>query len=190
MNIRTFLALELDEPAREALRQFQASLEFPGLDVRRVQPENMHLTLRFFGDITPQDIANISEAMSTIAHKESPFHITISGLGAFPSPERPKVVWAGLENPLPVVALEHHVSETLKHIGWPPEHKVFHPHITLARIRGGRAPRTCIETVRRWSSHRIARLYVDHIALIKSDLRPTGPLYTLLERFSFSLSTS
>lgn len=185
MKIRTFLAVELDEPAREALREFQSALMASGLEARWVKPENIHLTIRFLGEIIPADIEKISASVRAVAEKVKPFRVTIRGAGAFPSLQRPRVVWAGLEDPSAALELEKLITAALRQIGFPPEDKEFHPHFTLARTRGGNRTAALEQFLRGGCSRPIADLFVDHVALIKSDLKPTGPTYTTLERFSF-----
>jgi len=160
-----------------------------GLEARWVRPENIHLTLRFFGEITPDVIEKISAAVRTAAQQVNPFRVTIRGAGAFPSLQRPRVVWAGLEDPSAALELEKRISGSLRTIGLPPEDKEFHPHFTLARTRGGHRTAALEQFLRGDSSRPVADLCVDHVALIRSDLKPTGPIYTTLERFFFGPDT-
>jgi 2'-5' RNA ligase len=188
MKVRSFLAIELPDTVRNAFQELHSRIVLPQFDVRWVKPENIHLTFRFFGEVPVEDIRRLSEAVRKASQHTAPCLIRIRGLGAFPNMQNPRVVWTGIEDPAPLFQLERRISKELDRIGWPPPDKPFQPHLTLGRVRSSRGRRELQECLERNEHHPVGDCYVDHISLVKSDLYPSGPVYTILDRFFFSLS--
>jgi 2'-5' RNA ligase len=190
--IRTFVAVELDASLRQALAQAQSSLRNrlaqtagPGPRIQWVTPASIHLTLKFLGDIPEARVPEIHAVLVRVAGHHARFAIEAEGLGAFPDPRVPRVLWVGLADGAGLLQrLARDVEAALAGIGFAPEPKPFHPHLTLARIKErsrevGRAMALGELSVQ----ERIqGRLIVDTIALMKSELRPSGSVYTRLER--------
>jgi len=184
--LRTFIAIELDEPLRYALRAVRDRLEpdLPPRSVRWVDPVNTHLTLKFLGDTPSDKVDAIHQALVDAVAGFAPFTFTAAGLGCFPNIRRPNVIWIGVEEPGGTLArLQVAVEAAVAPLGWHPEKKPFHPHLTLARVRrnvGGSERRAIGEVVARSDLGELGTVSVSGIALIRSDLRPTGPVYTQL----------
>ena len=187
-KIRSFLAIELNENLYRSLEDLVRKLRSPRYDVRWVSPRNIHLTLRFFGEISSQDIDGVSLAAEKAALAVPPFEVNIIGLGAFPSLRSPRVIWAGIENPDSLVGLEKIISSELSLMAWPPPDKPFRPHITLGRVKSSRGKKELNQILEQYKGVNPGRLFVDHFSLIKSDLKPSGPAYTPLNRFCFARS--
>ncbi len=134
---RTFVALPIPADRRAALAALQREIagEWPG--VRWGDPEGLHLTLAFLGDLADDRLAEVGRAVATAAAGTSPFGLKIAGVGAFPDPRRPRVIWAGVEGPdLPRLdRLQKAVVAELRAIGLAPADPRFHPHVTLGRPR-------------------------------------------------------
>jgi len=188
MMVRCFLAIELPEPTLNELQELRSRIVLPQFDVRWVKLENIHLTVRFFGEIPFEDIKRLSEAIRLGAQEIDPFRIVIKGVGAFPNIGNPRVIWTGIEDPAPIVRLEQSISKELDQISWPPPDKPFRPHMTLGRVRSDRGRRELRECVERNKDTTVGEFQANHISLIKSDLHRAGPLYTVLDRFCFSQS--
>ncbi len=183
-KIRSFLAIELSQALKQALEEVRYRLDLPQFDVRWVQPKNMHLTLRFLGEIPEQDLQRASQAASVAAEKGSPFQIALCGLGAFPSLSSPRVVWMGIEQDKPLVLLERALSQELESAHFPLPDKPFRPHLTLGRVKSKRGKRELERLLKRNQNVSAGQMDVEHFSLIKSELRPSGPIYTNLNRFT------
>jgi len=179
--MRIFIAITLSREAREELRALQSSLKASGADVRWVDPENIHLTLRFLGDCGERTVPLVESALSGAVSDFRQFHLGLEGIGAFTGLSSPKVIWAGVgEGARESGALCDSISSRLAEAGIPGEERKFLPHITVGRVRSGKnidSLRKAIEgTVFSVSS----RTLVDRVVLFSSKLSPEGPIYTPL----------
>ena len=185
-TIRTFIAVELDEELKDNLRHMQRGLaeQVAPRSIRWVRPEGVHLTLKFLGD-TPEDkVGAIQNALVQAAATVAPFAFTVGGLGCFPSTRRPRVVWVGLSEPTGTLAALRNAVEThVAPLGFPTEKRPFHPHLTLGRVQR-RATKSEVreigEVVAGSAIGTIDEMSVGVVSFIKSDLRPSGAVYTLL----------
>jgi len=186
VRIRCFLAIELSENLKRSLESLRSRVDLPQFDVRWVEPRNLHLTLRFLGEIPEEDIETVSEAAQKTAEATESFSLLIQGLGAFPTLGSPRVVWAGVEPAEPVVRLERKLSRELDRLNWPPPDKPFRPHLTIGRVKSSRGKGELRRLLERTQREKIGEIRVTDIGLIRSQLRPAGPLYTNLKRFTFA----
>ena len=184
-RIRAFVAIELAPGLRESLAEALDALRQAHLrGLRLVDPEAIHLTLKFLGDVPVPTIPEIASALKRVAEGVPPLTLALDRAGGFPSLERPRVLWVGLRGDLPTLQrLQGAVETALADLGFPREPRSFSPHLTLARVR----PETRPEERRR-IGERSAQLSVspaemraEEVALMRSDLRPTGAVYTRLE---------
>jgi 2'-5' RNA ligase len=184
--LRTFIAIELDEELRDNLGRLQGQLHerMPPRSVRWVRPTGIHLTLKFLGDTPVEQVDRVKTALEEASAQVSPFRFTVEGLGCFPSARRPRVVWVGLGEPTGTLlrlrdAVEKHVAP----LGFPTERQSFHPHLTLGRVQR-RASKSEVrqigEAVVASDVGMIGAMSVSALSYIKSDLRPTGAVYTSL----------
>lgn len=190
--IRAFVAVGLDAALRQAIALVQADLRRglqqtgdPGLRVQWVRPESIHLTLKFLGDIPEERVAEIRTALGGAVAGHARFAAEVEGLGVFPDLRGPRVLWVGLaDHDGAIASLAADVEAALAAAGFAPEAKSFHPHLTLARIKEGSR-----EAGRSWSRERLLEretrlgaLTVEALSLMKSELRPSGAVYTELWR--------
>jgi 2'-5' RNA ligase len=188
--IRTFVAIELDASVRQALAQIQATLRTrlqqavgPDVRIQWVKPESIHLTLKFLGDIAEDRVPGIQAALARVASGHVRFAVTVEGLGVFPDIRAPRIVWAGLTAQGDALTrLAADVEAALAAIGYPPDPKPFHPHLTLARIKErsrvvGRA--LSDGGVLAHAKHR-DEMTVAGVSLMKSELQPSGSVYARL----------
>jgi 2'-5' RNA ligase len=190
--IRAFVAVELDAALRQALARTQEDLRArlrqtggPGLRVQWVRPEAIHLTLKFLGDIPEERVAEIRTSLTGVAAGHVRFTVEAEGLGVFPDLRGPRILWVGLADPGgAITSLRADVEAALTAAGFAPEAKPYHPHLTLARIKDGSR-----EAGRSWSRERLLEretrlgaLTVEALSLVKSELRPSGAVYTELWR--------
>jgi 2'-5' RNA ligase len=142
-SIRAFLAVNLPVLAVRRLldevRALQPLVKATGLEVAWVPAANIHLTLKFFGNIDPLVVAAIQSRLASGLSAQAPFELEARGLGAFPNAERPRILWAGLRASAPLLALQKNIEDWMGEIGFDREARAFHPHLTLGRVKHGEA---------------------------------------------------
>lgn len=185
-GIRSFVAIELSDEVRAALSDLQGSLkaQVPHKTVRWVRPESIHLTLQFLGEVAPSQVEAIADALRGTCANQSPFICQLRDLGVFPNPRRPRIVWVGVtERSGTLMALQKQITLALEPLGFEPEKRSFTPHLTIGRA-DRRASRPELiglgELITHSSVGTIAQVSVHHVTLMKSDLRPSGAVYTPL----------
>jgi 2'-5' RNA ligase len=186
-SLRAFVALELPPEIQQALRQISADLKakLKGLPLRWVAVENIHLTLNFLGDIPEDNIKAIADLLSAKTKSVPPFEIELGGLGVFPNPRRPNVVWVGVSAPDTLNDLQKLLETELSRLGFPAEERSFSPHLTLARVRRAARPadlQRIGEIVTSVSVAAAAAGCIESVALFRSDLKPSGAVYNALFR--------
>ncbi len=180
-GVRSFVAIEIDDGLRSTLAVIQRRLRMAGAKVSWVPVENIHITLIFLGDILMEAVGRVAEGLDLAAAHVPPFDLVINGLGTFGSVRRPRVIWAGVENRPPEMdALYEGVCAAARNAGIAVEDRVFRPHLTLGRVRGGE---NVDELTRRiQSANNTARgiLRVRRVLLMESRLHPRGARYSVL----------
>jgi 2'-5' RNA ligase len=184
-QIRSFIAIELPEEAKEGLAQLRRELERDKHKfVKWVDPGGIHLTLKFLGNIPAKRVAEITEAMGQAAKGISPFHLEISGLGTFPNLRQARVFWVGVGGEVDKLSgLQESIDSALATLGFAKEERPFVPHLTLARIRQGASPlerRSFGELVGSTIFEDKYPVEVEAIRLMRSQLTPAGAIYTCL----------
>jgi 2'-5' RNA ligase len=184
-EIRSFIAIELPEEAKKGLARLRKELERDEHRfVKWVDPGGIHLTLKFLGNIPSKRVAEITEAIEKAVQGISPFHLEISGLGAFPSIRQARVFWVGVGGELDKLSrLQQNIDSALAALGFAKEERPFVPHLTLARIREGASPperRSFGELVGSTIFGDKYPVAVEAIRLMRSQLTPAGAIYTCL----------
>jgi 2'-5' RNA ligase len=188
-TIRSFIAIELSDEARTKLAQLQSQLKaiVPPNTVRWAAPQNIHLTLHFLGDVAVGDVEKVVNALETAASTCPPFSLRLEGLGCFPNTRRPRIVWTGVAGETgTLVGLHRDLGEKLKqNIGFKPEARPYSPHLTIGRVKKGLPRRRLTQLGQALAGEQVnvgqlVTLPVKAITLIKSELKPTGPVYTSL----------
>jgi len=184
-QIRSFIAIELPEEAKEGLARLRKELDRDEHKfVKWVDPGGIHLTLKFLGNIPSKRITEITEAIKEAAQGISPFHLEISGLGAFPSLRQARVLWVGIGGEVDELSrLQQNIDSALAALGFAKEERSFVPHLTLARIRQGASPperRSFGELVGSTIFEDKYHVEVEAINLMRSQLTPAGAIYTCL----------
>ena len=184
--LRTFIAIELEEPLRVAIAGVQSKFkrQAPAGSVKWVAPDGIHLTLKFLGNTPASRVAEVAAALAQATEGIPPFEFSVEGRGCFPNFRRPRVVWVAVHARGPWLArlqaaVERHVSP----LGWPAEDRDFSPHLTLGRIARSATPAVEAlvgQMVEKSVVEQIGSQRVTAVSLIKSDLRPTGAVYTPL----------
>jgi RNA 2',3'-cyclic 3'-phosphodiesterase len=184
-TLRTFIAVELDKENREALERIEDDLKRLDADVKWVDPQNIHLTLKFLGEIPPKKVRQVQETLPELLKAFSLFEITIATLGAFPKPERPRIIWVGVtQNAHELTRLAHQVEEGLCALSFPKEEKAFSPHATIGRVRSPKNQAQLAEGIKNYSFAPLTQK-ISKVILFKSTLTPQGPIYQPLAEVSF-----
>jgi 2'-5' RNA ligase len=182
-TIRAFIAIELSEEVKQALTKLQGRLKSDSrAPVKWTDTQGTHLTLQFLGNIDAAMVEKITVAMKTAAQDIRPFHLAVSGKGVFPNMARVRVVWVGLKGDLEILAqLQKHIESALAPLGFTPEARAFTPHLTLGRVREEARPderQRLGQLVTEMKNDLETTLEVNSVHLFRSQLRPTGAVYT------------
>ena len=182
-SIRSFLAFDIEsDTVLNRLASAQRLLLQTGADVKLVEPENIHVTIRFLGNITPATAENIFEEMKRVQF--SPFIVQIKGLGAFPNPRYSRVIWAGItQGADQLKSIFSQLEPKLQGLGFTPDPKGFSPHLTIARVRSGRNKQQLAEFITENANYEFGDINAKCLRLKKSTLTPKGPIYSTLKEF-------
>lgn len=191
--LRAFIAIELPPVTQEAIQKQTARLHqsLGDQSIRWVQPANLHITLKFLGDIAAAHLDFIKQSLTRLADSHSAFDLQIGGLGSFPNSKRPRILWVGLHAPTAFASLQSDVEASMVKLGYEKEERPFSSHLTIGRIKQNpsltelQKIRATLDTIQLGNIHTTR---VDFIHLYQSDLKPTGPVYTDL--FSAKLKTN
>ena len=179
--MRTFVAVEMDAAICTVLTTLIRELAASAADVRWVNPKNIHLTLKFLGNIRDEDIPRAAKIVDDSLKGLSPFEIEVKGLGAFPSVSSPRIIWAGCEESGANLEKIHKtLDEKLASLGVKMETRKFHSHVTLGRARSKRNIEPLCRDIAGWSDLEIGTQVVDEVLLMESRLRPTGAVYSVV----------
>ena len=181
--MRAFIAMDIDNPEiLAAIQKFQEQIEQTGGDVKMVEGQNMHFTLLFLGEVSEEEASLVKERLFII--KQQAFEGELTGTGVYPNPSRINVVWVGVDGDVAtsLKTIADSVIKSLSGSRFRPD-KSFEPHLTVARIKSGRAREKILEVVNSNSSVLFGRQQFKEFKLKKSDLTPAGPIYTDLYSF-------
>lgn len=179
-TVRTFVALPLPSELKLKMARTQAELREAGADVKWDTPDKFHITLKFLGDTESSAIPKLAEALQKSIGGLPAFNVSYEGVGGFPNIIRPRVLWIGTKASDEINRLQHLVEETCVKLGFAPDDRQFHAHITLGRVKGNHGLDGLTARLKSVTFEpSIARCSEIHI--MRSDLKPTGSVYTLLK---------
>lgn len=188
--IRAFIAFDLPAAVIQRAAELQRDLKSRGLKLRWVRPQNMHLTVKFLGDIPPDRTAGLAQAMAQAAQAAAPLELSVQGIGVFPGMRRPRILWIGLGGQIEALGrLQADLEDALAALDIPKESRPFKAHLTLARMDrrvDAQQLLQCIEAVGRFEP---SRFQASELILYQSDLRPQGPMYIPLARAALEQAT-
>jgi RNA 2',3'-cyclic 3'-phosphodiesterase len=180
-DIRAFIAIKLPEEVKAKLNQLEDQFKSKRLNVKWVNPENIHLTIKFLGNIGVDSIPKIQEIIEEAALEIVPFKIGVNGVGVFPNAQRVQVIWAGLNGELDkLIQLQKLIDTGLSRLGFVPESRPFTAHLTIARMRD-EARDSERETAGKLTGVTLfetSLFIVESVSLMRSQLRREGPIYT------------
>jgi 2'-5' RNA ligase len=177
--MRLFVAVNFPIKLRRRIASATKSLRNLSMPARWVEPEKLHLTLKFIGEVRDELAEELAEALARAASTFRPFEIHFSQVGAFPSLRGPRIVWLGVELTGDLRFVKHDLEHVFSEMGIERETRAFHPHVTLGRVEGGAKAGAFRELERLARKIEFEDSYrVSHIDLMRSRLRPAGPEYT------------
>ncbi len=180
--MRTFIAIPLPARARDLLGDLQQTLKSLSADVRWTAIPSIHLTLKFLGEMDPAMLPRLMAGLQAQTQEMPTFPLSLQGLGAFPDLRSPRVIWCGLGGDLVrLEALQTRVEAACTGIGFPPEDRPFHPHLTLGRVRSKTNLHPLVDYIKIGAALDFG-FEVNDCHVYQSTLRPQGPLYAVLAK--------
>lgn len=185
--MRLFIAVNLEEELKKKIVPFQEELKKTGADVKWVAVENLHLTLKFLGEVTEEKIYSIEQVVVPILKNFSSFEMRLSGFGVFPNFNYPRVIWLGIEESSEKLKmLSEKIEDSLVPLGFDKENRPFTAHLTLGRMRSLKNKQELIKKIVEKKDQEIGIQKVEKIYLMQSFLKPTGPIYTPVKEWGLA----
>jgi 2'-5' RNA ligase len=177
---RAFVAIEIDEAVRQKLVNIQQQLAATGAQLKLVEPGNIHVTMKFLGDVPSDKIDAVADALRTAASRVQSFDINVRGIGVFPNLRYIRVLWAGVADGRDaVIALEQNIDRELQKLGFSSE-RDFVPHLTLARVKTAKRKEQLAASIKEMSDLEFGVTRAQAVELKQSTLTPKGPIYSTL----------
>jgi 2'-5' RNA ligase len=178
-RVRTFVAVDVSPAIRSRLSALQDALGRAGVSARWASADSFHVTLVFLGDVEDRDLARLCRDVAAVCAEHDPFAMSLQGVGAFPTPERARVVWAGVdEGAAELIALNEALSSKLSEAGlyFGDVHR-FNPHLTLGRVKHPGGVAAALAAKAGWAG---GECRVEEVRVMASDLHHDGPVYSVL----------
>ncbi len=179
--MRCFIAINLPDAVKEILAGLQHEFKKCGADIRWVRPENIHITLKFLGDINEETAGHIVEIVEMACKEHSAFNFEIFGAGVFPDKKPPRVLWAGLRTGEVLSELQQKIEDGTASLGFKKEKRRFAPHLTLGRFKSSRGKEDLKEKIRLYENTGFGSFDTGSVCLMKSDLSPSGAKYSIIK---------
>lgn len=181
-TLRTFVAVEITGAIRARAGELITALGGTTADVKWVETHNLHLTLKFLGEVHEREIAQVCQAVARGAAEVQPFELQVRGAGAFPNAARPRTVWIGADRGAQeMVVLHDRVEAALAELGYREEHRRFQTHVTIGRVRGGGPGILELGTLlQQRANAAVGSMTVQKVTVFSSALTPSGPIYEVL----------
>ncbi len=177
VTFRGFIAVDI--LLNEQLRNLLESLQKTRVQIKLVEPENIHITLKFLGDTQEHYIDSIEQIMQESVQATSPFTMTLKGTGVFPNEKYVKILWVGIQYADPLRPIVISLNEKLAHLGFQKETKPFSPHLTIGRMKSATGKHEVLEVLHNFTDIEFAEIPVHSIKLKQSILTPKGPMYSI-----------
>lgn len=182
-RIRTFIAVEVDPAIRRATVELIDQLRKADANVKWVEPDNLHLTLKFLGDVAADDVAQVCDAVQKAVAEVPPFELEIRGAGAFPNTRRPQTIWIGAgDGETQMADLAERVELGLKKFGFRRDTRRYRVHLTLGRLRDGRGAHELGQLLQQFTEFQAGRMPVEEVIIFSSQLQRTGPIHEAMGR--------
>lgn len=181
--MRIFLAVEIDEKLLDKISKVQREFMKCEAPVKYVETENLHCTLKFFGDIDDNKLNDIIEVIEKKIKNHEPFKVNIKKTGVFPNERYIRVLWLGIEDVEPFSNLQKDLDEDFVKMGFKKE-RSYTPHLTIGRVKGAGNKEELLSTLKDMGEVEIGEMDISKIVLKKSELTPAGPIYTTIKEFN------
>jgi len=183
--VRTFIAIALPQTIQEKITLETSSIrdQVGSGVIRWVSSKNMHLTLRFLGETTIETVGILKGLLADTADKYPPMDISVDDFGVFPNSKRPRVLWVGLKYPPTLVKLQSEIEFLARQLKFEPENRPFSPHLTIGRVNRNATSnevQALRNTLASFKVGQIGSFTANTIHFIRSDLQPTGAIYSTL----------
>ncbi len=187
MAIRTFIAIEIPEEIKEALGRLQQRLRAAEVKVRWVNPQNIHLTTKFLGDVNDSDVPKVCEVVKQAATQTPAFELEVAGLGAFPPKGAPHILWVGLQGGIETLArfVEEVDGALADELGIRPERRKYHPHLTLGRVKSTRNTDRLKALMTECEPVELGTFSAESVTLFMSELTSEGAIHTPMAEMKF-----
>jgi 2'-5' RNA ligase len=181
--IRAFIAIDLSQEILERIDQMSLDLRsrLEEVPVRWVPADNIHLTLKFLGNVSTANLEMLKEIMGNVVANHHECDISVGGIGAFPKTHNPRVIWVGMEVPQELISLQHNIEIETARLGYSREHRPFSPHLTFGRVSRNASSQDVRAIAEILDSYKVGFLGATRITsvyLYRSDLKPEGAVYT------------
>ena len=185
--MRVFIAIDIDEQIRKALGNLQNELrskvDIKKSDVKWVNPDNIHLTLKFLGEIKDQEAVDVCNITKEVASRHESFELALETVGHFGG-RSARVLWIGTgQNSDNLLQLQSDLEEQLASAGWPKETRKFSGHLTLCRVRNSKAGVKLAQMTEGYKDFKLGTIWADSVSVYQSQLTPKGPVYTVLGNY-------
>ena len=182
-NIRTFIAVEVTPAIRTRLVAMQRELASAAQEVKWVEEENLHVTLKFLGQVDEREVHTVCRLVQEAVAGQAPFDMTVAGIGAFPNENRPRVIWAGVTAGGPeLIRIHGDLEPVLRAEGYPREDRPYTPHITLGRIRQIKPNPQLAAALQQHQAWEGGHRQVREVLVMASELSSDGPHYMVMGR--------
>jgi 2'-5' RNA ligase len=182
-RIRTFIAVDLDKAVRNRAVALQETLKESSTEVKWVEPENLHVSLLFLGEVNDREIADVCRIVAETAHQHSSFMMRVESAGCFPHPRRPRVLWAGVgAGKQELCAIHDSLEIALLDLGFRREDRKYSPHITLGRVKSDHSTDSLAAALAQQAGWKGGEIPVSEVLVMGSKLTPQGPEYSVLSR--------
>jgi 2'-5' RNA ligase len=182
-RLRTFIAVDLGKLIRDRVIALQEALARTGAEVKWVEPENLHVTLLFLGEVEDRSVPDVCRLVQSCTAQHSPFPMSVETVGCFPNARRPRVLWVGVGAGVqPLCALHDELEIPLQDLGYRREERRYTPHITLGRVKSDRPAADLAAALAKKADWKAGETTVHELLVMSSELTPQGPHYTVLSR--------
>jgi 2'-5' RNA ligase len=185
--MRVFIAIDIGEQIRKALARLQDELrgraDIKKSDVKWVNPDNIHLTLKFLGEIKDEQVVDVCKITENVAGRHGGFELNVESVGHFGG-KNARVLWVGMgQNCEKLLQLQQDLEQQLDLAGWPRENRKFSGHLTLCRVRNAKAGVRLAQLAKEYEDFKLGTAQADSVSVYQSQLMPQGPIYTVLGKY-------
>lgn len=185
--MRVFIAIDISEEIRKGLgdlqRELQSKANIKKGDVKWVEPKNIHLTLKFLGEIQDKQVVDVCNIVKNVAGRYKSFELDVESVGSFGG-KSARVLWVGLGKGIDsLLQLQKDLEQQLASSGWPPEQREFTGHLTLCRVKNSKAGITLATITEAYKDFKLGTILADSVSVYQSQLTPSGPIYTVVGNY-------